>query len=369
MTVQNVARSRSRAPLRRVNFKLMTSLGLLIASGLLSVQADARATGFQGADPHALFIGNELWIFPTGGPGKQWGSSRLGAWSSSDLRSWKNQGEVINRSKIGWFEADGSKRHYLWAPSVVRSRGQWYLYYSIGPQAPTPSRIGVAVAKNPGGPYVDSGRPLLTGGKGFEAIDPMVFNDPRSKKTFLYAGGSAGARLRVFELNPNMVSIRKEVAVKQPPAFTEAPFMHERNGVYYLSYSHGSWKSPKYSVHYATAPSPTGPWRYRGAILTSDRDRQGPGHHSFVKHPKTGEWLVVYHRWEGPNAAATFSGKRKIAIERVTYGPEGRINPIRMTNGELEPSSQARQDGSSRTPSLEDVFRNNRTGAGIFGRN
>jgi hypothetical protein len=38
-----------------------------------------------------------------------------------------------------------------------------------------------------------SGKPLVTGGNGFEAIDPMVFVDPKTKTPYLYAGGSAGA--------------------------------------------------------------------------------------------------------------------------------------------------------------------------------
>ena len=304
----------------------------LAASLTTNGQAEPADQQLQGADPHAVFINGELWVFPTGGP-SGWGSNRLGAWSSSDLKHWQSRGEIINRSKISWFEADGSKRHYLWAPSIVQSHRRWYFYYSIGPQSPTPSRIGVAVSNNPAGPYTDSGKPLLTGARGFEAIDPMVFVDPRSHKAYLYAGGSAGAKLRVFELAPQMMSIKREVSIKQPPFFTEAPFMHERNGIYYLSYSKGRWNNPSYSVHYATAPSPTGPWQYRGAILTSDRTHQGPGHHSFAQDPRSGEWLIIYHRYEGPNDKSTFAGRRHIAIDRVTYRPDGTIRPIEMTKG------------------------------------
>lgn len=45
-----------------------------------------------------------------------------------------------------------------------------------GRQNPTPSRIGVVVELC-GEVHRDSGRPLLTGGNGFEVIDPMVFRD------------------------------------------------------------------------------------------------------------------------------------------------------------------------------------------------
>ncbi|MDY0959007.1 family 43 glycosylhydrolase [Sphingomonas sp. CFBP8993] len=293
----------------------------------------ARNPQFEGADPHAVMIGDEMWIFPTGGPGGSWAADRFGAFSSRDLKTWRPRGELIRRDQIKWIEDDGAREHFLWAPGVATRGGKWYLYYSVGPQNPTPSRIGVAIADRPEGPYRDSGRPLVTGGKGFEAIDPMVFQDRRSGKIYLYAGGSAGATLRVWELKSDMISISREVKVVTPPQFTEGAFLHERNGTYYLSYSHGRFNGPDYSVHYATAPSPVGPWRYRGAILTSDGAHQGPGHHSFVTTPD-GRTLIVYHRWDRGPGPGPFQGERVVAIDRVDYAPDGTIRSIRMTDAE-----------------------------------
>lgn len=281
-------------------------------------------SAFAGADPSAMFRDGRLWIYPTGGDG-------LSAWSSSDRKDWKKD-PLLRLSDIGWVEADGAPVHYLWAPDMVAHRGRYYLYYSVGPQNPTPSRLGVAVCTSPAGPCTDSGKPLLTGGNGFEAIDPAVFVDPRSGRRLLYAGGSAGAKLRVFELAPDMVTIAREVPVEQPPQFTEGAFMHERNGTYYLSYSHGSWNRSNYSVHYATAGSPTGPWTYRGPVLTADAKYKGPGHHSFVRDPQSGEWLIVYHRWEGQTADGPYNGERRVAIQPIRYDAAGLIEPVRMTN-------------------------------------
>jgi beta-xylosidase len=316
---------------------------LLVALALtLAASAVARNPEFQGADPHAVFINGELWVFPTGGPGGSWAADRFGAFSSRDLKSWKPRGTLIRRDDISWIKDDGAAEHFLWAPGVATARGKWYLYYSVGPQIPTPSRIGVAVADRPEGPYRDSGRPLVTGelvrnGVGFEAIDPMVYVDRRSGKAYLYAGGSAGAKLRVWELNPDMISIAREVPVATPPQFTEGAFVHKRAGTYYLSYSHGRWNGPDYSVHYATGRSPIGPWTYRGTILSSDARHQGPGHHSFVRSPK-GEWLIVYHRWEQRPGPAPLKGERQVAIDRVSYAANGTIRPIAMTDGNAAPT-------------------------------
>ncbi|HEY0623656.1 family 43 glycosylhydrolase [Sphingomonas sp.] len=309
----------------------------LLGAALAAAPALADNPQFEGADPHAIVIGGELWVFPTGGPGGSWSADRFGAFSTSDLETWRNRGELIRRDQIRWIGDDGAPQHFLWAPGVAAANGRYYLYYSVGPQNPTPSRIGVAVADRPEGPYTDSGKPLLTGGNGFEAIDPMVFVDPKTKTPYFYVGGSAGATLRVFELNPDMVSFRREVKVDQPQSFTEGAFMHERDGTYYLSYSHGKWNDASYSVHYSTSSSPTGPWTYRGKILESDATHQGPGHHSFVRHPKDGGLMIVYHRWERPRGEGPFRGERQVAVERVRYAPDGSIEPIRMTDGAAAP--------------------------------
>ena len=301
---------------------------LVLAAAMLLAVAAAPVTKsvFASADPDAEVIDGKFWIFPTGDH-----TDRFVAWRSNDLAKWQRQGVLLTRSDIKWLSDDHAPEHFLWAPDMVRTGDHWLLYYSVGPQRPTPSRLGVAICAVPQGPCTDSGKPLLTGTNDvFEAIDPAVFDDPKSGVRYLYSGGSNGARLRVFVLAGNGLAIDREVPVDQPVNFTEGSFMHERGGVYYLSYSHGRWQRSSYSVHYSTAPSPTGPWTYHGAILTSSALYKGPGHHSFVVDPATGKTLIVYHRWEGQNGDGPYKGQRRIAIAAVEYGPDGLIQPIVM---------------------------------------
>jgi beta-xylosidase len=296
---------------------------LLLLVGGSAVAKDVPSV-IVGADPDAIFADGAMWIYPTG-PG-----DRLDAWSSADRRHWQDHATLLRLKDIAWAEADQVRRHYLWAPSMIAANGNYFLYYSIGPQDPTPSRLGVARCATPAGPCTDSGKPLLTGGKGFEAIDPMVFVDRRTGQRLLYAGGSAGARLRVFELRSDMVTIARELPIAQPPGFTEGVFLHERQGVYYLSYSHGHWNRADYSVRYATSASPTGPWTYRGVILSSQGRYKGPGHHAFVRDAATGAWLIVYHRWEYKTGTGPFHGNRRIAIQQIVYRGDGTIAPVDM---------------------------------------
>jgi beta-xylosidase len=281
-----------------------------------------------GADPHVIRIGQTYWMYPTeaGAP-----EALFAAYRSSNLKDWTREAVILKFADIPWVKNDPAPRRYAWAPSMLEKDGRFYFYYSVGPQsAQFPSHIGVATGDSPAGHFRDSGAALLTGGNGFEAIDPMAFNDPESGKTYLYTGGSAGSKLRIFELEDVPVKIRREVPTISPPHFTEGAFIHRRGETYYLSYSSGRWNSDEYSVHYATAPSPVGPWEYRGMILSKDEERQGPGHHSFVEGPD-GEWFIAYHRWETKERPGPYRGSRQIAVERIQYDEKGLILPVVMT--------------------------------------
>lgn len=306
----------------------------LLVSGLVALMmaSDCRSSPplLPGADPHAALMDGSVWIFPTWSEERR--RQKFFAFSSTNLVDWQRHGPLLDLSEVPWVAEDRQPWHGAWAPCVLHRDRRWYLYYSVGPQNPTPSRLGVAVADQPGGPYRDSGRPLLTGGNGFEAIDPMVFEDPKSGTTYLYVGGSAGAKLRVFELAPDLIRFTREIPVETPPKFTEGAYMHWHRDRYYLSYSHGGWQHSSYSVHYATAPSPMGPWTYQGPILTSDATRKGPGHHSFLHFPGTDDWRIVYHRWENQTGDGPYKGSRQICIDQVEYTPDGRILPIRMSD-------------------------------------
>ena len=302
------------------------ALALLVATSALVAASKGPQFGkalFVGADPDADEFAGETWIYPTGD------GDTLRAWSSPDLEQWTEHEPLLRLSNIAWI-ADGAPHHMLWAPDMVEADGHYFFYFAVGPQDPTPSRIGVALCDTPAGPCRDSGKPLVTGGNGFEAIDPMVFVDPKSGRRLLYAGGSAGSTLHVYELAPDMITVTREIPVDQPPGFTEGAFMHERRGIYYLSYSSGHWNDASYNVRYAVSLSPTGPWKYAGVILQSDRNYKGPGHHSFLHLPESDSWLIVYHRWEYEMGNGPYHDRRKIAIAPVTYTKDGAIEPIDM---------------------------------------
>lgn len=299
---------------------------ITIGATLSLFTAASAQSLFDGADPDIEAADGRYWLYPTGAGNEK----QLFAWHSTDLKSWRKGLSLISLNEISWINDDGAPRHGLWAPDMVHAKGGYFFYYSVGPQNPTPSRIGVAKCQGPQGPCVDSGRPLVTGGNGFEAIDPAVFVDPKSGNAYLYAGGSAGSTLRIWMLNPDMMTIDRQVDVETPPFFTEGAFMHERNGLYCLSYSSGHWRKSSYQLHYATATTPAGPWTYRGKFLETDRQFKGPGHHAFLKDPRGGGWVIAYHRWEGVSGDGPYDGFRRTIVQPVVFRRDGTIATIQM---------------------------------------
>ncbi|WNO53421.1 family 43 glycosylhydrolase [Stakelama saccharophila] len=298
-------------------------LAAVMAAGIAGA-AQARDSVFDGADPSAMVVDDTVYLYPTHD------GETLSAWASDDLEHWRREGPLLDIADIDWIDDDGARFHALWAPDMVAANGKYFFYYAVGPQNPTPSRIGVAICDTPTGPCRDSGKPLVGGGDGFEAIDPMVYVDPASGRRLLYAGGSAGSTLRLWELADDMVTVARRVPVNQPPHFTEGAFMHRRDGRYYLSYSHGRYNDASYQVHYATADSPTGPWRYQGVLLKSDDRYKGPGHHAFFKSPIDGRWWIAYHRWEDKDDDGPYRGSRRVVVQPIEYDAAGRITPVDM---------------------------------------
>ena len=95
----------------------------------------------DGADPHATVAGRVYWMYPTEARSRQ---PIFAAYRSTDLRTWKREGTILDLDKIPWVKADGAPYHGAWAPALAEKKGKFYFYFSVGPQNPTPSRIGVA---------------------------------------------------------------------------------------------------------------------------------------------------------------------------------------------------------------------------------
>lgn len=148
----------------------------------------------------------------------------------------------------------------------------------------------------------------------------------------MYYGG--WGHCNMVKMAPDLLSIvpfedgtiYKEVT---PQNYVEGPFMLKHNGKYYFMWSEGGWGGPDYSVAYAIADSPFGPFERVGKILQQDTNiATGAGHHSVVKGPGSDEWYIIYHRRPLGETAAN---SRATCIDRMYFNKDGKIEPVRMT--------------------------------------
>jgi beta-xylosidase len=121
-------------------------------------------------------------------------------------------------------------------------------------------------------------------------------------------------------------TVFKEVT---PQGYVEGPFMLLRNGQYYFMWSEGGWTGPNYSVAYAIAESPLGPFKRLGKILQQDPAvATGAGHHSVIQLPGQDIYYIVYHR----RPLGEREGNHRVTcMDRMEFNDQGFIQPVRIT--------------------------------------
>jgi beta-xylosidase len=339
--------------------------------------ADAKPTSgnpiFPGwyADPEGVVFGDRYWVYPTY-------SARyeeqvfFDAFSSPDLVNWTKHSRILDTNRVTW------AWRAMWAPSIIAKDGRYFLFFGANDIQNDQQRggIGVAVADKPEGPFQDYlGKPLVDRfHNGAQPIDQFVFRDTDGQHYLIYGGwrhcniARLKADFRGFDPFPDS-STFKEVT---PQGYVEGPFMFKRNGKYYFMWSEGGWTGPDYSVAYAIADSPLGPFSRIGKILQQDpKVATGAGHHSVIQvlaenspnldsrleppsrsaavsqtsrsslvtaatgfqHsrapvPRADAYYIVYHRRP---LGETDGNHRVTCIDRMEFDSKGLILPVKIT--------------------------------------
>jgi beta-xylosidase len=268
------------------------------------------------ADPDLNFFEGRYWIYPTTSCAYD---EQVGfeAFSSADLREWRHEGTILDIRTLSW-----GKGTAAWAPSCAFAHGRYWFYFSVGDG----DGLGVAVADNPAGPFIDAlGRPLVSEyHHGAQPIDAHCFID-RSGEAFLYWGGWRHAV--VARLGEDMISLASEVVEITPDHYVEGPFMLQRDGVYYFMWSEGSWGDETYNVAWARSSNPFGPFEREGSLfLPTPELGTSAGHHTVLA--KDGRFIVAYHR-RPPGVRERDC--RVVCLEEMLFDDEGRVLPIPLS--------------------------------------
>ncbi len=294
------------------------------------------------ADPEILYSEKtkRYYIYPTSDGFTGWAGNYFKVFSSADLTDWKEEGVMLDLPKqVSWANRNA------WAPCIVEKKinGQYkYFYYFTAAQ-----KIGVAVADEPTGPFVDSGKPLVAekpaGIKGGQEIDPDVFTDPQTGKSYLYWGNGYMA---VAELNEDMISFKtaSPQIIKVDKTYREGTYVFYRKGTYYFVWSEDDTRSPNYRVRYGTSTSPAGPLTIPADNIALQKNEAagiyGAGHNSVIQIPGTDEWYIVYHRFTYPNGINMGSAagyNREVCIDKLEFEADGSIKQTIPTHKGIAP--------------------------------
>lgn len=280
------------------------------------------------ADPEGIIFDNKYWIYPTySAPYKD--QVFLDAFSSDDLVNWKKHDRILDTSNVKW------AKRAVWAPAIVENKGKYYLFFGANDiQSDNEyGGIGVAVADQPSGPFKDHlGKPLIDKfHHGAQPIDQFVFKDKDGQYYIIYGGWR---HCNIAKLKDDFTgfipyedgTIFKEIT---PEGYVEGPFMFIKNNKYYFMWSEGGWTGPNYSVAYAVADSPFGPFERVGTILRQDSAiATGAGHHSVIHVNRNDKWYIVYHRRP---LGETDGNHRVTCIDEMFFDDKGFIKPVKMT--------------------------------------
>lgn len=309
--------------------RLLTSLAGLLLGAYLG-PAHAANPVFPGwyADPEGVIYDQAYWIYPTySAPYRE--QVFFDAFSSPDLVAWTKHSRILDTNAVKW------ARRAMWAPAAIEKGGRYFLFFSANDiqNDRQPGGIGVAVADKPGGPFKDYlGKPLIDRfHNGAQPIDQFVFQDRDGQYYMIYGGWRHCniARLRNdftgFEDFPDGATFREIT----PEGYVEGPFLFRRDGKYYFMWSEGGWTGPNYSVAYAIADSPLGPFKRIAKILQQDpKVATGAGHHSVLKLPGQETYYIVYHR----RPLDERDGNHRVTcVDRMEFDERGLIKPVKIT--------------------------------------
>lgn len=279
------------------------------------------------ADPAPLVVGDRLYLYAGHDEGDE--HFRIDEWvaySTTDMKDWTNHGVFMKPTDFAWAEGEA------WASQMVEKDGKFYFYVTVEHDDTRPGKaIGVAQCATPVGPCKDArGSALVTDNpatwRSWSDIDPTVLIDDDG--TAWMAWGNSN--LYLAKLKPNMIEIDGEIEELSITNYLEGPWLHKRGDLYYLTYAsiiEGEQENER--ISYATSPSMSGPWTYRGELT-------GEATNSFTIHAGIeqfkGQWYFFYHN--GTLQIGDVAGmqyRRSVAVEHLEYDENGLIKPIVQT--------------------------------------
>jgi beta-xylosidase len=304
---------------------------LLVAGGPMVRAANPAIMNPLTADPAALVHGGKVYLYTGHDEAEEkhhgYVMKKWLVFSSTDMVNWTQHPSPMAVTDFSWAKADA------WAGHVVEKGGKFYWYVPMKHGTVPGFSIGVAVADNPLGPFKDArGSAIITNDMttdvpiSWDDIDPAAFIDDDGQ-AYLFWGNQ---RCRYVKLKPNMTEFEGEIMKVDVPEFTEAPWVHKRGEIYYLTYATGFPEK----IAYATSKSIHGPWEPRG-LLAEIAGNSNTIHQSVITYK--GKDYFIYHNGGTPKGG---SFRRSVCIDYLYYNPDGTMKRVVQTSEGVAPAGE-----------------------------
>ncbi len=236
--------------------------------------------------------------------------------SSSDKEFWSSGPSVFTNPPSWTTNAVPGFTGIFWAPDVLFTNNQYYLYYAVSTFGSQVSAIGLVTnptldPTDPAYRWTDHG-PVIqsTNGSAYNTIDPGVCFDTTGNLWLVF--GSYWSGIYVTQLNP-LTGLR--LSANSPTyqlaynSSIEASYIYHRGGYYYLFVNWGSCCSgvnSTYNIRVGRSPTITGTYLDRNGVnmvngggtlfLRGNGKYTGPGHVGIFQ--ENGHELLTYHYYD-----------------------------------------------------------------------
>ncbi|MEV6303497.1 family 43 glycosylhydrolase [Actinoplanes sp. NPDC051861] len=263
----------------------------------------------------------------------------------------------------------------MWAPSLHLLNGpngqRWYLYYSAGPSACCGGQrqhVLESAGTDPMGPYTYKGALVLMPNNGWSidgsvmtvgGVNYFVFSAFNNNSGFENGGLQS---LYVSRLtNPwtpaalgSLISEPTLSWERQGNPVNEGPFVLQRGGRTFLTYSASYCGTPDYKIGAleltGSDPLNRGSWSKFASPWFQRSDANGvygPAHHSFFKSPDGTEDWIVYHANDSSSQGCGTT--RTSRAQRIAWNPDGTPSlgvPVSTTTVLAGPSGELGNPGA-----------------------
>lgn len=290
-------------------------VGTAFAAGLVTFgfADNPLSTYHYLADPSAASDGDVFYVLTDvddHSPQKNYNYDIVGlnAFSSEDMKNWTDHGMVF-RSKRDF----GNYPNNTWASGIAVHKGRIYIVYPNGANG-----VGMLAADDIAGPYRDpvkethgvnyiasnNGDGSVIGGCDGIAhcFDPGIFIEEDGTGYVIFGGGENGQRpygdnldIIKFTDNNGKITVDKNSLKRiSAPGSFEAPYIHKKDGTYYLSFN-----TQPQVIDYSMSKDIMGPYTFVGTVIPGissvpDAHNEGGNNHQGFAEFK-GKWYAVYH--------------------------------------------------------------------------